>query len=287
MENLFDSGRIRSIRYRIAAEALGGKIALIHGAAKLNLTPEVILGLHDHGSINRVLLALNNYIGFWVDIQEEHDIEDVLKFVSDRLDLAAPHYHVVYNKSISDGLIDYRKETNRVTHPGNVYLLTNIDWKIVCQLSFDGRKSTSSIAKELDVSYRTVKRRIELMIRNSLLEHELDWYMGKDDDIWYTLFVRLRDPLAKGGFFDRLVKIERKNVQFFTCGWYYPNTPDVVTFDGMIQSLNDLHNVVSTVAKIDGVVEANPNIIHMSYVYDTWVHGNMVYEFSLVYFKRI
>jgi DNA-binding Lrp family transcriptional regulator len=272
VENLFTSGRIRSVRYRLEAEALGGEFAIFHGEARVNLTPEVILGLQDHGSIHRVLFALNNYMGFWVDIREEGDIEGVLNFLRSRLDLASPKYHLVPNKSSSGGLIDHRKEENKIAKPGHFKMLTNTDLRIVRQLSLDGRKPISSIAQETGLSSRTVKRRIDSMLKNNLIQPEVDWYMGKDDDIWFTMFVRLSDPSAKNEFFDQLVKLEGKNVQLFTCGWYYPNTPDMVTFDGMIQSLSELHNVVSTVSKISGVVEVNPNVVHMSYLFDTWVN---------------
>ena len=81
VESLFNSGRIRSIRYRLSLDALGGKWVFFHGQAKIKLTSEVIKGLMDHGSISRVLQCAYNYVACHVDIREQEDIAEVMSFL--------------------------------------------------------------------------------------------------------------------------------------------------------------------------------------------------------------
>ncbi len=269
VESLFNSGRIRSIRYRLSLDALGGKWVFFHGQAKIKLTSEVIKGLMDHGSISRVLQCAYNYVACHVDIREQEDIAEVMSFLMERLDLVDPKISIMSCKSSSSGLFSYRKETIQNSSHGNLNNLTNTDMKIIRQLNEDGRKTIRSISQETGISSRTIKKRIDFMLKNGLIENEVDFYLGVSGDIWFASYVRLNDPASKDRFFDQMSKY---GGHMYTSGWDYSNAPDLVTFDGMFQSLSEVNECVSTITNSDCVKETNHTIVHMSYVFDTWVH---------------
>jgi DNA-binding Lrp family transcriptional regulator len=269
VESLFSSGRIRSIRYRLAVDVLGGKWVFFHGQARIKLTPKVIRGLQDLGSINQVLQCTYNYIVCIVDIRERGDIEGVMNFLMTRLDLVDPKFLVIPCRRSNSGLFSYRNESIHSPPPGDLDLLTRVDMKIILQLGIDGRKTIGSIAKEIGISYRTVKRRVDFLVKNGLIENEVDYYLGVSGDIWITTYVRFKDPSLKDEFFKQMAKYDGN---LFTSGWDYSNAPDLVTFDGMFQSLSEINELVSTITNFEGVLETNHTIIHMSYIFDTWVH---------------
>ena len=269
VESLFSRGRIRSIRYRFDLDTVGGKWVLFLGQAKVKLTPKVIDGLQDHGSINRVYQGAFNYIICWVDLREQSDIEGVTDFMMSRLELVDLQVLFPPSRKSSGGLVSYRKELIQSPPPGDLHSLTRTDLKIIRQLSIDGRKPINSIANETGISPRTLKRRIDFLVKNRFIEPEVDMYQGTSDDIWFGMMVRLNNPSAKDDLFKQLAKYEG---HLYTSGWDYSNELDVITFDGMFQSMSEVHELVSTITQIEGVVETKHTVYQMSNIFDTWVH---------------
>ena len=76
--------------------------------------------------------------------------------------------------------------------------------KIIRQLNEDGRKTIRSISQETGISSRTIKKRIDFMLKNGLIENEVDFYLGVSGDIWFASYVRLNDPASKDRFFDQM-----------------------------------------------------------------------------------
>lgn len=269
VENLFGSGRIRSIRYRISIDALGGNWAFIHGKARVKVTPEIIKTLGDHGCINRVLQCANDYIACHVDIRQSADIDGIVSFLMSRLDLGDLQIQILPNRLSCCGLVAHRKELMKNTTAGRLDLLTKADKKIIRELCKNGRSTVSSIASITGISPRTVRKRIDFLVMNRLIENESDFYLGISDDLWFAMYVRLHDPSAKDELFEKLACY---GDNMFTSGWEFANAPDLVTFDGVVQSLKELHDLVMTINSIEGVGESNHVVVLMSYVFDTWVH---------------
>ncbi len=114
-----------------------------------------------------------------------------------------------------------------------------------------------------------MKRRTELLVENGLIESEMDLYLGIGGDVWFAMNVKLDHPSAKE---ESLIKLAKYDGDLFTVGWDCSNVPTLITFDGMFESLTTVHEVVSTLTRLEGVLETNHVIVNMSYLFDTWVH---------------
>jgi hypothetical protein len=125
------------------------------------------------------------------------------------------------------------------------------------------------IAEETGLSSKTVRRRIDRMIKDKLIEHEIDWYLGIEDDIWFLLYVRSVNPIVKDELFKKLTRFEGN---IFSGGDYYVNEPALFAVDGFAPSMNDLREIVNTTLLTEGVTEVFPTVVLMSHMFDTWVN---------------
>ena len=77
--------------------------------------------------------------------------------------------------------------------------LCDLDYKIIRSLKEDSRKATSVVAEEIGVSTKTVRRRLNRMIKNFLIVFSIDWYPDASNDIISAFHVQLKpdaDPNA-------------------------------------------------------------------------------------------
>ena len=70
--------------------------------------------------------------------------------------------------------------------------LCDLDYQIINSLKDDARKAIADIANELGISSKTVRRRLNRMIKNNLIELTLEWYPDKSDDITTLMDIRLK-----------------------------------------------------------------------------------------------
>ncbi len=122
--------------------------------AGIKLTPEVLEGLQELGSVNRVLQCTYNFIACHVDLRGVGDIEKVMDFHMERLDMVEPRVIIFSSKAGGGGLLCHRWEAIDRGGQGDIRLLSSTDMRIVHQLSLDGRMPISTIAYKTGLTPR-------------------------------------------------------------------------------------------------------------------------------------
>ena len=61
--------------------------------------------------------------------------------------------------------------------------LCELDYKIIRSLKEDSRKPVADISEEIGVSAKTIRRRLDRMIKNFLIELSIDWYPDASNDL--------------------------------------------------------------------------------------------------------
>jgi hypothetical protein len=100
--------------------------------------------------------------------------------------------------------------------------ICDLDYQIINSLKDDARKAIADIANELGISSKTVRRRLNRMIKNNLIELTLEWYPDKSDDITTLMDIRLKPDSNLAMVAYQILKEYVKNALFYWSFATYP-----------------------------------------------------------------
>ena len=148
--------------------------------------------------------------------------------------------------------------------------LCELDLRIISSIKDNSRKAISDVAAELGVSAKTVRRRLERMVKNSLVELSLEWYPDKSNDIITIFDVHLKPEADLGVVPFQILRKYSPNTLFF---WCFVNIPNTATFTVWTNSMNELQILRESLEKESGVITVVPNILYAGYIFETWRDG--------------
>ncbi|MHA1669251.1 MAG: winged helix-turn-helix transcriptional regulator [Promethearchaeota archaeon] len=120
--------------------------------------------------------------------------------------------------------------------------LTNLDYLIVNSLKDNSRKTISDIAEEVGVSTKTIKRRLDNLVENYLVEFYLDWFPTL---IFTNIILKLKaDSLMDDrDFIKNLKKTYGSRIVYL---WTFSNLPHVKLICVWTESMKELQNIESS-----------------------------------------
>jgi DNA-binding Lrp family transcriptional regulator len=145
-------------------------------------------------------------------------------------------------------------------------VLCGLDYGIIRSLQDDARKSLAEVAEELGVSTKTVRRRLDRMVRNSLVELSVEWYPDKSNDIIMIVELRFKpgvDSKVAFGF-------SRKYFPRVLFLWTYANIPDLAMLALWTNSMSEVQSMRELLEKEPDVASVNMNILYVGYIFKTW-----------------
>lgn len=145
--------------------------------------------------------------------------------------------------------------------------LTNLDYRILASLLHDGRKQAVDVAKELGVSAKTIKRRLERMEENELI-----YYRAIFDHASLGGIFTLLDMYVKSGVDSRdaVALIRKKHSANLLEIRTFSTIPNNVTIDVWTKSMRELKTLQDSLMD-EGVFEKTlPIFVYGVYHFDTW-----------------
>ncbi|MBA7539206.1 hypothetical protein ES705_31485 [subsurface metagenome] len=120
--------------------------------------------------------------------------------------------------------------------------LKNLDYLIVNSLKDNSRKTISDVAEEVGVSTKTIKRRLDNLIENSLIELQIDWY---PDLIFTMIILKLKSDslIDDRDFISSLKKTYGSKIVF---SWSFSNLPHTKLICVWTKSIKDLQDIESS-----------------------------------------
>jgi DNA-binding Lrp family transcriptional regulator len=144
--------------------------------------------------------------------------------------------------------------------------LCDLDYKIIHCLQDNSRKPLSEIAEQLGVATKTVRRRLNRMIKNWLIDLSVEWYPDKSNDI-ITLIELHAKANADPNLLYGIVKKYYPHVLFF---WSYANLSNTATLAVWTNTMLELQNIRETLEKGPGVASVTLNTLYVGYIFKTW-----------------
>ena len=145
--------------------------------------------------------------------------------------------------------------------------MCDLDYRIIRSLKDNSRKAVSEVADEVGVSAKTVRRRLQRMVKNFLIELSLEWYPDKSNDIITLVDVHLKPEADFRVVPFNILRKYSPNTLFY---WCFANIPNTLTYTVWTNSMNELLNLQENIEKEPEVVSVVPNILYKGYLFETW-----------------
>lgn len=142
--------------------------------------------------------------------------------------------------------------------------IRDIDWKIIKSLKNNSRKTEVQIAKELEISTKTVKRRISYLKNNGIIFFMIDLDTSSGDLNSYSLIIKFHKK--KNDIFSK-IKSQIDNIFFF---WNVADQ-DAIIYSVLVDELIDIERNYKKLIEIPEIKEVINFIPIKMYYFDNWL----------------
>jgi len=251
------SGVIRGYRTVLDPEVLGATEAMVFGHMDAVDLDGVIERVGRSRYTSEIAVAGGNDLYVRACIDSLDELDEYSAFVARTADMAAPAMGIVHpdrGPGTKDGY------------------LSNLDLRIVDAFRRDSRRNYADAAKELGVSAKTVRRRMERLVSSGMVCRTLDSDLVATHDILALFRVHLKkgaDPKRVRAqivnrFAPTLVQITR-----------FMDISDLILCQFWCRSMMDVRSLHKRLQREQGVAAAVLNIVHSSRSFDNWMDREM------------
>jgi DNA-binding Lrp family transcriptional regulator len=250
IQTLMDEGVIRTFTTKVSLPAIGAATVLIYGFSKGRMD-EVSAALGEDEHIYWVSQGSGGMIYVGAYLRNIGALEGVVSLVRRMGLLDEPTVGILAGPPMV----------------GKDSELTKLDLRIIKKLERDSRRPVSEIAEELNTSAKTVRRRLDRMLENKLIECSLEWYPDKANDIISMFHLRLSPKVDRGQLaFSLLNKYSPAGLFFFL----FSNLPDTILFCTWSSTMGGVNEQRRELDAEEGVISSIPFILYSGQVYETW-----------------
>jgi len=184
----------------------------------------------------------------------------------------------IQNMNELDSLITFIRTTGKISEltigiDRNLYSvsindkkrLTHLDYLIVNSLKDNSRKTISDVAEEIGASTKTVKRRLDNLIENSLIEFYLNWFPSS---IFSMIVLKLKSDslIDDRDFLQGLKKVYGSRIVY---SWVFSNLPYIKLIGVWTESMKELQEIESSLLS-ENYDSVEVTILIESKFFPTW-----------------
>ncbi len=252
---MVDAGIIRKFTATLSILAQGAIHVLIFGVSKTNSINNLKPKLEKQGSIYWLAVAGGNILYVGAYIQHIAELDQLVRFVKENAEIPEPTVGLT-TSPIPPEIRPMELQTK----------LCELDYKIVRSLKDDSRKATSDIAEEIGVSAKTVRRRLDYMLKNYLIQLSIDWYPDASNDILSIAHVNLKSD-ANPNVMNTILQEHYPNTLFY---WGFSNIPNSYLFMLWTQTTKELKDIRENFEQNPAIQSVTPNVVYTGYMFQTW-----------------
>ena len=255
IQNLTDEKIIRGFTASLSQSYLNVLSVLISGNSEQGLSEESKEGLKNDRQTYWIGLASGNeyYIGGY--LQNIKDLDAYVAHVQSMTEISNPDVGII---AFDSGIGISNEER---------FPLTKLDYRIIDSLSQDSRKAITVVADELNVSTKTIRRRLDKMIENGVLDFSIRWYPEMSNDIISLFQVSIASGFDRYEIGQQLLQRYSPNVLFF---WSFSNLPNRLLLWSWTDTMRSLRDLQLSIEKETGIQNTSTNIIYSGEIFETW-----------------
>jgi DNA-binding Lrp family transcriptional regulator len=182
IQALIEQGIIAKFTAKVSLLGAQAIVVFVSGTSQLSSFQTLPEKIHSNNCIYWLTLGSGKYVHIGAYLKNVYELEQLVNFVKKEADLPDP---VVGIMAVAPYPVPLK-----ISHADLV--LCSLDYKIIYALKDNSRRDLSEVASEVDVSTKTVRRRLNRMIENSLIELSVEWYPDKSNDTITLLNVQFK-----------------------------------------------------------------------------------------------
>jgi len=147
--------------------------------------------------------------------------------------------------------------------------LTNLDYSIVNSLKDNSRKTISDIALEVGASTKTIRRRLDRLTENFLIQFQIDWYPDKTGEILSMIKLILdSDTIIEDKEFVKKLREKYGSKIVFT--WSFSNLPNLKLVIVWTQSMKELQDLETSLSS-ENYDTVDLTVLIAGKMFPTWI----------------
>jgi DNA-binding Lrp family transcriptional regulator len=167
IQSLVDDGVIRAFTARLSVRYLNAMVAYVYGTPGLTSFKEVVARLGENDSTHNAIATSSNGLFIFVLLRNVSELEGYVEFVKRAVSMPAPGVALEGTTQFLNAPVP--------SASGGAVRLSGIDYRILRSLHRDSRKAVEEVSAELGVSAKTVRRHLERMVAEGVVEFGIDF----------------------------------------------------------------------------------------------------------------
>jgi len=148
--------------------------------------------------------------------------------------------------------------------------LSNIDFLIINSLKNNSRKKISDISNELDISTKTVSRRLNNLIKNFLIQFQIDWYPDNSGQVISNIILKLKSDLIIDD--NELIKnLSKQYGSKILFTWSFSNLPNIKLVSVWTRTMKELQNIETSFISDIRYESVEVTVLIEGKMYSTWI----------------
>jgi len=259
MQHLKEEGVIDRCISFLSVEYLRTGRVYASGMTEIEDFKEVKNLLMENDMVYVVLVAGENHLNISFIPREMNDLDAIAAFLRDTIRIRSPLISIESQVRFGNNLLN-----RRYTGPPE---LSPVDYRILHALQEDSRKAAEDVAKELNLSARTVKRHLDRMIDDGAVEFGLDWNPAYSTGITSLIMVKAKPGSDLAGIRNRLNDEFGGSLIFTTS---FVNLLDVLGCYCWTPTVMRQKKMMEEIQRIEGVDQTLSSLLQDGWVQETW-----------------
>jgi DNA-binding Lrp family transcriptional regulator len=244
-------------------EAMNGVRTIVFGQMAGKMDSDMLSKIERQGSIHTVSYGGLNNVYLLAHLRHILELDNVTAVAQDVCKISNPSVVIFGYGSI----ISTYPPTIDDSRKGDVSTLSEIDYRIIKSLHYNARKPISTIAKEVDLSAKTVRKRLSRMIDNNLLELRTITSIEGSGVLVFFVVVRVKDSESRPAILKKI----RDDPQFYVeSSILVSNASNQLFFEMQTETVNEMSRVVEDIRGLKEVESVSPDLIQKAYYFDIW-----------------
>jgi len=259
MQHLKEIGVIHRCISFLSVEYLRTIRVYTSGRTEIRDYREVKRLLSENDMVYVVLAAGEDFLNVSFIPREMNDLDGIARFLRNKIRIADPLISIESQVSFGGTVLN-----RKYTGPPE---LSPVDYRIMHALQGDSRKAVEDIAKELNLSARTVKRHLDRMIDDGAIEFGLDWNPAYSTGITSLIAVSAKPGVDVRQIRNRLNERFGGSLIFITS---FINPLDVLGCYSWTPTVMRQKEIVDEIGCMEGVGHTLSTLLQDGWVQETW-----------------
>jgi len=256
---LEQSGVIRRYTVSLTDRFMNAVMIGIKGSSDLGCFDDLIKALQRDDRTMLLLFCSLDKLFITALLRDISELDDYLRFLTREVKIAEPN--LAFGSTLRFGEDGVRQQMKRRIE------LKSLDYRIIRALSVDSRKPIGELAQMLGISAKTVKRRLERMIGEAVLEFHIDFFPGAAPSAFVYFWVQVRLDVDMNAYMNRFVE---KYDRYILLSHSMSSVPGLFASLIWAPTQTIVNNIEVEVSKDPSVIFSRTNPIQEVHHFKTW-----------------